>query len=134
MIPEIGDVSKQELRKFGFIMGGALILLFGLFFPWVFSKSIPLWPWIVAAVFILWALIHPQSMKPVYIVWMKIGGVLGFINTRIILGILFFLIFLPLGMLFKLFGKELIPSKFSDAKSYRVVTRNPSKNHIERPY
>ncbi len=134
MIPQIGDVSKPELKKFGFIMGSALILLFGLFFPWLLSKPIPLWPWIVAAIFILWALLHPTSMKPVYVIWMKIGGVLGFINTHIIMGILFFVIFLPLGLLFKLFGKELIPNKFSDVQSYRIVTRNPSKNHIERPY
>ncbi len=134
MIPVIDSVSKQELRKFGLIMGAAFILLFGLFFPWVLNKPVPAWPWVVAAVFILWAVIHPVSMKPVYIVWMKIGGVLGFINTRIILGVLFFLIFLPLGLVFKLLGKELIPKKFSDAPSYRVVKDNPIKEHIERPY
>ena len=134
IIPEVPDASKEELRKFGLIMGGAFILLFGLFFPFILGKSIPLWPWIIAAAFIVWALVHPASLKPVYIVWMKIGGVLGFINTRIILGALFFLIFLPLGMLFKLFGKELIPNKFSDDTSYRVTSESPPKNHVERPY
>ncbi|MEE9304289.1 MAG: SxtJ family membrane protein [Thiotrichaceae bacterium] len=134
IIPEVPDASKEELRKFGLIMGAAFILIFGLLFPWIFNKSLPLWPWIVAVVFIAWALIHPTSLKPVYIVWMKIGGVVGFINTRIILGLLFFLVFLPTGILLKLFGKELIPNKFSDEKSYRITTEAPSKDHVERPY
>lgn len=135
MIPtNLHEVTTPELRKFGLIMGAAFMLVFGLFLPWLFNFSIPKWPWIVAAVFIVWALANPASLKPVYITWMKIGGVLGFINTRIILGILFFGMFLPIGMLFKLFGKELIPNKFTDDKSYRVITENPSKEHMERPY
>ena len=85
--------DKQELRKFGLIFAGMFILIFGLLLPWIWDKPSPRWPWIVAAVFIAAALAVPMMLGPVYRLWMKIGHVLGWINTRIILGLVFFFIF-----------------------------------------
>jgi len=132
------NVSNQDLRKFGFIMGAMFALMFGLLFPWIFDKSAenwPIWPFIVLAIFWVVALLAPQILKPVNEIWLKIGNVLGWINSRIILGIMFFALIFPLGLILKVFGKDSMNRKFNDnIKSYRRNTKPRKKEHLERPF
>ena len=58
----------------------------------------------VSCVFFIMGLILPVFLKPVYIAWMRLAFILGWVNTRIILVILFYLIFTPAGLLMRLFG------------------------------
>ena len=127
--------DKQELRKFGFIFATGLVLIFGLFFPWLLEKASPSWPWIVAAVFAGSALILPQILKPVFIAWMKIGHVLGWINTRIILGVVFFIIFAPVALLMRLFGNDPMHRQLdAAAKTYRINSEKLPRERMERPF
>ncbi len=127
--------DKQELRKFGFIFATGLVLIFGLFFPWLLEKASPSWPWIVAAVFAGSALILPQILKPVFIAWMKIGHVLGWINTRIILGVVFFIIFAPVALLMRLFGNDPMHRRMDEAaKTYRINSEKLPRERMERPF
>jgi hypothetical protein len=127
--------DRQELRKFGFVFATGLVLIFGLFFPWLLEKSSPYWPWIVAAVFAGSALILPQILKPVFILWMKIGHVLGWINTRIILGVVFFIIFAPVALFMRLFGKDPMHRRLDAAAStYRINSEKLPRERMERPF
>ncbi len=132
------EVTKSDLRKFGFIMGGMFTLIFGLLFPWITDKTLetwPIWPFIVMAIFWSIALVLPQILRPVNDIWIKIGNVLGFINSRIILGLMFFLMIFPIGMLLKLFGKDSMDRKLDkDADTYRKVSRLRKKEHLEKPF
>ena len=85
-------VSRQELRSFGYIFGGISCCLFGLILPFILNRPIPVWPWIIGIVFGLWALVVPKTLKQVYKVWMLFGNIMGWINSRIILGILFYVV------------------------------------------
>jgi len=132
-------VNKQpdvnELRSFGFITGGLTPVIFGLLLPWLFGHDFPKWPWIVSGTLLVWTLVLPKSLKPVYRVWMTIGLILGWINTRIILSIMFYLIILPTGVIMRLFGKDpMARTMLREQKSYRVTSTVPDKNHMERPY
>ena len=127
--------DKKELRSFGFITGGLTPVIFGLLLPWLFEHDFPRWPWIIGATLLVWALVLPMSLKPVYKVWMTIGLCLGWINTRIILSIMFYLIILPTGLILRLAGKDpMTRSIIKEQKSYRVTSTVPDKKHIERPY
>lgn len=127
--------DKKTLREFGLITGAIFAGLFGLLFPWLFERSIPLWPWILLSILWVWALILPASLLPVYRGWMAIGHVLGWINTRIILGIMFYIIFLPIGIIMKLFGKDPMARTIEKSQnSYRITNTIPKKEHVERPY
>jgi hypothetical protein len=127
--------DKKELRSFGFITGGLTPVIFGLLLPWLFDHDFPRWPWIVSAILIVWAIVLPMSLKPVYRVWMTIGLCLGWINTRIILSIMFYFIILPTGLILRLLGKDpMTRSIIKEQKSYRVTSTVPDKKHIERPY
>lgn len=127
--------SEKELRDFGLIMAMMLILMFGFVLPWVFSYSLPYWPFIVAFVFSVLALLRPVLLGPVNSIWLKISDVLGWVNTRLVMGVMFFLLIAPIGILMRLFGKDTLNNKLSaEQSSYRVVTKVRDKKHLERPF
>jgi len=128
------QVTIKELREFGIIFGVIFVLLFGLFLPWLLEKSYPLWPWYILAVTGGLAIVFPAALKPVYKLWMKFGVVMAWLNTRIILGFVFYFVFMPFGLVMKLFGKDLLSRKLDpDLKTYRVVHQE-EKSNMENPF
>jgi len=128
-------MNKQELRNFGLTTGAIVAILFGLLLPWLFNRAWPVWPWVAAAVLWAWALMLPASLKPVYIGWMKVGYILGWINTRIILGLMFYTVFFAVGLILKVLGKDPMSRKIDKSiESYRIASRVHNKDHVERPF
>ena len=135
MSHEIQPLDALGYRKFGLTTGTIIIILFGLLIPWLFSLSYVKWPWVLGVALSLWALLAPTTLKPVYIGWMKFGNVMNWVNTRIILGILFYGIFLPIGIVMRVFGKDPMQRKLDrELSSYRVQSQNEDKSNVERPY
>lgn len=127
--------DKKDLRNFAFIIGGMMAVFFGLLLPWIWDWSYPLWPWIVTAIATMWGLVHPFSLKPLYWAWMKLALMLGWVNTRIILSVVFYLLILPFGMVMRIFGKDPMHRKFSDKiATYRVESNQPNVDHLDRPF
>ena len=127
--------DNKELRNFGLITGALTPVFLGLLLPWLFEHSFPKWPWIAGIVLVTVGLILPKALKPIYIVWMTIGHYLGWINTRIILSIMFYLIILPVGAVMRMLGKDPMARSINkDQHSYRVTSTVQEKEHVERPY
>ena len=136
MTTNIDTLDKKGLRKFGIITGAIVVVLFAIFFPWVFdAAAMPIWPWIVAGLLWVPALLMPGSLQPVYRVWMKIGHAIGWVNTRIILGLLFYVLVLPMGLIMRLFGNDPMARKYDKSvTSYRVKSACEPKDRLEKPF
>jgi hypothetical protein len=135
MRTETALLDAAGYRRFGLVTSAIVIGLFGVSIPWLFSLHYPLWPWVLGGVLGTWSLAHPASLKPVYLGWMKFGNVMNWINTRLILGVMFYGIFLPIGLCMRLFGKDPMQRKLDETMpSYRVTSHNDTKDHLERPY
>lgn len=132
----IPTLDNLGLRKFGLTTGAIIVVLFAFFFPWVFDvAAMPVWPWIAAGILWVSALLMPSVLRPVYVTWMKIGHVLGWINTRIILGVLFYVLVFPMGLIMRLFGKDPMARKMSKSiSSYRIESVSEPKDRLEKPY
>ena len=66
---------------------------------------------------------------------MKIGGVLGRVNTALILGLAYLVIFIPLGLLLRLFGKDALKKRWrEDVTTYRRVKPPRPASHMERQF
>lgn len=128
--------TPSELRQFGLLFSTVVILLFGVLLPWVFDQTYPLWQWVSAGVLAILAVLTPTTLRPFYRVWMRFGLIAGFINTRIIMFLLYYLVFVPIGALMTLIGRDALSRRTGDTAhdSYRVVSSTRDQDHFERPY
>ena len=131
----IPELDKRSLREFGVVTGAIVGGLFGLFFPWLLERSLPIWPWIVFAILGSWGLVAPTTLRPVYRGWMRFGQFMGRITTPIIMGLLFYLLITPMARIRSLLGKDSMARHLNpDADSYRVISKTPSVKNLERPF
>ena len=70
--------------------------------------------------------IIPAILKPIYIVWMVFALILGWLMTRVILSLVFYLIMTPIGLLTRLLGEDFLALKKSNSESY---WNNRDSNH-----
>lgn len=132
---EIPPLDRRGLREFGVVTGAILAGIFGLFFPWILELAIPVWPWLVGGVLALWGLTAPMSLQPIYRNWMRLGLQLSRITTPLVLGIIFFLIFVPIGLIMRMRGLDPMARHLDDETStYRVTRAMPKKKNMERPF
>ncbi len=125
---------RKKLRSFGLIVGG-IFLLIGLW-PLVVHGD-PLRPWAVglAVVLIPPALLFPTILYWPYRGWMLIGHCLGWVNTRIILGVVFFVIFTPIGLIMRLFGHYPMARRFDKSlQTYKIDIKPRESKHMERQF
>jgi hypothetical protein len=135
MTGKIETLDAAGYRKFGLVTSAIVIVLFGLAIPWLFSLNFPRWPWIFAGVLATWALLLPSTLQPIYIGWMKFGNIMNWINTRLILGIVFYGLIFPTGLVMRIFGKDPMKRKLDDSvASYRVESHSQTKENLEHPY
>lgn len=135
MIDKIPELDRAGLRQFGLMMAAVIAPLFGLLLPWLFGFAWPAWPWILSGVFALLALLYPLGLKPVYALWMRFGLVMGWINSRIILSSVFFVILLPVGLIMRVFGADPMARKLdASAQSYRTESKATRPDHMNFPY
>ena len=136
----IPELDRKGYREFALTTGAIVVVLFGLFFPWLFDRAFPgefpRWPWIMFGVLAVWGLAAPMTLKLVYKGWMKFGLFMGtYIMTPLIMAIVFFTLFMPMGLMIRLFGKDLLGRKLdSEADSYRVPSDSPPVKNLEKPF
>lgn len=126
--------DKSELRKFGlliasiFIAIGIISLLKG--------KDLNLYLIIIALIMFLFALVMPNLLSPIYKGWMKVGKVLGRVNSLLILSVIFYLVVTPIGFIFRMFKTN--SKKFahkSNKDSYWIkTTPSDTKEDMKRMF
>jgi hypothetical protein len=132
---DMPEPDKKGLRNFGVITGLLFVALFGLLAPLYRRQALPVWPWVLAGALWLGALVAPAALKPAYRIWMRIGFVLGWINTRLIMGIVFFLVITPIGLIMRMFGKRTLALNCDTGqKSYRIKSKASSNKKMEVPF
>jgi hypothetical protein len=132
---KIPTLDRAGLRNFGLVTGGMFVALFGLLFPWLLSFSYPVWPWIILAVLGGTGLVLPNLLKPVHYWWMRFAVLLSRITTPIILGILYFLMITPMGLVMRMFGKDPMKRAFvDDDKTYRSESIARESVDLEKPF
>lgn len=70
----------------------------------------------LSILFLIFAFVLTNFLKPVYILWMKLAFILSWINTRLILIIMFYLVLTPMSILLRLLGKDLLDRKIDKNK------------------
>jgi hypothetical protein len=128
------SVDRTQLRSFGLIVGG----IFGAIGLWpAIVRGEHVRPWLVglATVLIVCALVAPRALAPAYRVWTRLGNVLGWVNTRIVLGLIFFGLITPIGVLRRLAGRDPMQRTFDSGATTYLVPRTPRLGvHMRRQF
>ena len=116
MLEEIKNIKseKSDLRKFGITIGIILLIIAGFLF-WKEKESFQILLTFGATLCILGIAI-PFILKPIYWVWMLFATILGWIMTRVILSLLFYIIVTPIGLIPRLFGKQFLELRWDKSK------------------
>ena len=135
MFHEIPKLDKKGLCNFGLLTGTIIAVLFGLILPLLWGHGLPILPWIIGGVFYGLALIIPQSLDPIHYGWMRVGQVLGRVNSCIILGLIFFVMLTPMALVMRLINRDTMTRKFDfELETYRVSSKIRNTVSMEKPY
>lgn len=127
-------VSEKELRHFGQLVGSIFVLI-GLWPFFVHGAVLHAWAVFAGAILVILGSAAPGSLVYPYRFWVGLGHALGWLNTRIILAIIFFGLITPMGICMRVFGKRLLPRTFDPtAATYRVVRVSRPRTHMRHQF
>jgi len=132
----IPQLDRAGYRRFGLVTGVIVPGLFGLAIPWLAGWPWPRWPWVLGGVLGALGLVVPLWLAPVYRYWMMFGLLLStYVMTPLIMLLVFFGLFMPFGLVMRLFGKDGLARRLDPAaESYRVPSDRSRRENLERPY
>ena len=122
------SISKKQLREFGFLIGFGFPIIIGWIIPAISGHIFRSWSLWVGCPSLILGILKPSLLFYPYKAWMKLGHALGWINSRIILGLVFILVLQPIAFIMNLFGYDPLRRKKNVEDSYREKNEHRIKN------
>ena len=117
------EIKISSNRSFGIVFF-IVFLLIGIY-PLLNGDHLRIWSLIISIVFLILGLLNSKILFPLNKIWFKFGILLGKIISPLIMGLIFFVVVTPIGLLMRLFNKDLINLKFNKSKSYWIEKNEP---------
>ena len=121
-------IPKKILREFGFLIGFIFPFLIGWILPLIGGHSFRNWTLFISIPSIILAFTKPILLLYPYRAWMKLGYILGWVNSRIILGLVFLIVLQPIALIMRILGHDPLRTKKFSQKSYREIKTNHKVN------
>jgi hypothetical protein len=119
----MADVKIGSNRSFGIVFFVVFLLIS--IYPLINDESIRIWSLIVSLIFLSLGIINSNILLPLNKLWFKFGIFLGKIISPVIMGIIFFLVVTPIGLIMRLIGKDVLNLRYNDYKSYWIEKTGP---------
>ena len=110
-------------RSFGFVF--SIVFLLIALWPLLNNSEIRVWSLIISAIFLILGFLNSMLLNPLNILWFKFGLFLGKIISPLVMGFIFFCVVTPIGILMKIFMKDLLKLKYNNENSYWVDKNGP---------
>ena len=117
-------ISKKQLREFGLLIGFGFPILIGWLLPSLFGHQFRTWTLWIGVPGLLIGFTAPRLLYYPYKGWMLLGHVLGWINSHIILGLVFIFVLQPIAYIMRLTGYDPLKTKRKVEKTYREVRKD----------
>ena len=122
------NIPQKTLREFGFLIGILFPLVIGWALPLIGGHSFRTWTLFIGIISLVLAILKPRLLIYPYRAWMKLGHILGFVNSRIILGLVFLIVLQPIALIMRISGYDPLRTKKFAQKSYRELKTNHKVN------
>tara|TARA_B100000242_G_scaffold127949_1_gene90293 strand:- start:34 stop:417 length:384 start_codon:yes stop_codon:yes gene_type:complete len=117
------DVKISSNRSFGIVF--FIVFLLIALYPLINTGEFRLWSLIISFIFLILGILNSRILTPLNKLWFKFGIFLGKIVSPIIMGIIFFFVVTPIGVLMRFFGKDVLNLKYNNKKSYWIEKTGP---------
>tara|TARA_B100001175_G_scaffold90160_1_gene76005 strand:+ start:494 stop:877 length:384 start_codon:yes stop_codon:yes gene_type:complete len=117
------DIKISSNKSFGFVFFVVFFII--AIYPLINEGELRVWSLVVSLVFLILGLMNSKILFPLNKIWFKFGIFLGKILSPIIMGIIFFLVVTPIGLIMRLLGKDVINLKYNNNKSYWIEKKGP---------
>ena len=117
------DVKISSNRSFGIVF--FIVFLLIALYPLINKGELRLWSLIISSIFFILGILNSKILTPLNKLWFKFGIFLGKIVSPIIMGIIFFFVVTPIGVLMRIFGKDILNLKYNNNKSYWIEKTGP---------
>ena len=125
------DIKISSNRSFGIVFFVVFIIVS--IYPLTNDQDIRLWSLIVSLIFLILGLLNSKLLKPLNWLWFKFGLLLGGIVSPLIMGIIFFFVVTPIGLIMKILRKDLLNLNFNNNRSY-WIEKNEPKNKMKNQF
>jgi hypothetical protein len=132
ILKEIRNIkeSKKDLRKFGLTVGIVLLAIASLLY-WKGKENYTAFG-IIGGFLVVVSILFPIILRPLNKIWMTLAILMGWIMTRVILIVIFFIVLTPLGLIARLIGKDFLDLKIDKEKnSYWEVRDKKGEAAVE---
>lgn len=131
----VDNISVKELRQFSITTGVFIAFIFGWFIPWLTDSSLNVNVFIFSISWVIWGMLLPRTLLPVYKGWMRFGSMMSRLTTPLILSIIYFMLITPLGLMVRVLAKDPLSRKLDDAvNSYRINSPELEPENMEKPF
>ena len=117
------DIKIGSNRSFGIVF--FVVFLIIATYPLINGDGLRLWSLIISIVFLFLGLLNSKILNPLNKLWFKFGIFLGKIISPLIMGIIFFLVVTPIGLIMRLLNKDLLNLKFNNNNTYWIEKTEP---------
>ena len=125
------SIQMGSNRSFGIVF--FIFFLIIALWPLLNNNEIRLWSLIISLIFLILGILNSKLLSPLNKLWMRFGLLLGRIVSPIIMGIIYFFVVTPTGLIMKIFRKDLLSLKKNDEKSY-WIEKNDEKSNMKNQF
>ena len=106
------DIKLPSNKSFGIVFFIVFILI--TFYPLLNNDDLRIWALIISFIFLTLGLLNSSLLTPLNKIWFKFGLFLGKIVSPIVMGVIFFFVVTPIGLLMRIFKKDLLNLKYNN--------------------
>ena len=115
---KIEDIKLGSNRSFGIVF--FIVFLIISLYPLLNNENLRIWSLVISLIILILGLVNSKLLTPLNKIWFKFGLFLGKLVSPLIMGIIFFLVVTPIGLIMRILGKDLLNLKFNSKKSYWI--------------
>ena len=119
----MNDIKISSNKSFGIVFFVVFLLI--AFYPLTNQDDVRIWSIIVSLIFLVLGLLNSKLLSPLNKFWFKFGIFLGKIVSPLVMGLIFFFVITPIGILMKIFKKDLFNLKYNNDNSYWIEKNEP---------
>ena len=117
------EIKISSNRSFGIVF--FIVFLLVALYPLLKDNDLRIWSLVISFIFLILGLINSKILTPLNRLWFKFGLLLGKFLSPLIMGIIFFIVVTPIGIIMRLLKKDLLNLKYNKKETYWIDKTGP---------